>query len=502
MKRFLGKAGRFFWSGGFLKFLLWAVTLVILFYTEEDWRGARAWADAKARGEANGETFDPQKLAPPAIPDSENLGAISLFQDRPSKPGLSSEPLALKEAMRQEMPGGKLPRALSSPTGVADLNSIRRAVGEEFRMAFPNETVPVSALDQFEALYPFIGNLLAASVERPLCRLPADYSTAPPAARPLGLITAQIRLSQILTVHALLALDERQAHAALTDIGVIDKLLSGVQRDPTLIAGLVAIAMEITSDAALEDGLNQHRWSDNQLAELEQSLERFDFLASYQFAMKGEASFSTANIDFFREHQRHALRAALFQIEDSRVPVGIRLTPFPWPTGWWDDNKARLANFLFDELTTVNPAIQRAYPSEEERLRRRNESVARAWDAGAPWKIWFALAAPALQATSRFAYAQTLINEARIACGLERYRLARGAYPSSLAALVPQDIATLPHDVINGQPYRYRLRPDGTFLLYSVGWDETDDGGAVVYRKDAPRAIDQEHGDWVWPTPK
>jgi hypothetical protein len=32
------KIGRVFWSWGFLKFILWTVTLIILFYVEEDCR--------------------------------------------------------------------------------------------------------------------------------------------------------------------------------------------------------------------------------------------------------------------------------------------------------------------------------------------------------------------------------------------------------------------------------------------------------------------------------
>jgi hypothetical protein len=46
----------------------------------------------------------------------------------------------------------------------------------------------------------------------------------------------------------------------------------------------------------------------------------------------------------------------------------------------------------------------------------------------------------------------------------------------------------------------YRLKPNGRFVLYSVGWNETDDGGVVV--------IDPKHGtvprdvgDWVWEYP-
>ena len=48
MKRFLSRIGRFFRLWTFLKILLWTATLIALFYAEEDWRGARAWAATKA----------------------------------------------------------------------------------------------------------------------------------------------------------------------------------------------------------------------------------------------------------------------------------------------------------------------------------------------------------------------------------------------------------------------------------------------------------------------
>ena len=41
-------------------------------------------------------------------------------------------------------------------------------------------------------------------------------------------------------------------------------------------------------------------------------------------------------------------------------------------------------------------------------------------------------------------------------------------------------IEKLPHDIINGQPLHYRRTDDGQFVLYSVGWDEKDDGGVPV----------------------
>ena len=97
------------------------------------------------------------------------------------------------------------------------------------------------------------------------------------------------------------------------------------------------------------------------------------------------------------------------------------------------------------------------------------------------------------------AHHQTLVNEAQIACALERYHLAHSEYPETLDVLIPQFIKKIPHDIIGGEPFHYRRTDDGKFLLYSVGWNETDDGGQVILAKDG--SVDRENGDWVWQYP-
>jgi hypothetical protein len=89
-----------------------------------------------------------------------------------------------------------------------------------------------------------------------------------------------------------------------------------------------------------------------------------------------------------------------------------------------------------------------------------------------------------------------------LACALERYRLAQGQYPEDLNALVPRFVALLPHDIINGQPLKYRRTDHGQFILYSVGWNEKDDGGVVATIKADPPRQDILQGDWVWQYPE
>ena len=102
------------------------------------------------------------------------------------------------------------------------------------------------------------------------------------------------------------------------------------------------------------------------------------------------------------------------------------------------------------------------------------------------------------RATARSAQAQTWVGTARVACALERHRLATGQWPDALEVLAPRYIEMLPTDLINGQPLRYRKEPAGGFLLYAVGWNEKDDGGTVVWKDEDKPGADPTAGDWVF----
>ena len=91
-----------------------------------------------------------------------------------------------------------------------------------------------------------------------------------------------------------------------------------------------------------------------------------------------------------------------------------------------------------------------------------------------------------------------MAESARVACALERFHLAHGKYPESLASLSPEFIATLPNDLVNGQPLHYHPTGDGHFVIYSVGWNEKDEGGLEAKFQDGSVDVDGSSGDWVW----
>ena len=87
------------------------------------------------------------------------------------------------------------------------------------------------------------------------------------------------------------------------------------------------------------------------------------------------------------------------------------------------------------------------------------------------------------------AFAQTALNQAIIACALERHRLARGLYPETLEQLLPEYLRTIPKDVVRGLPMIYENDGDGKFTLRSVGPNQTNDRGKPV------------SDDWLWSFP-
>jgi hypothetical protein len=60
---------------------------------------------------------------------------------------------------------------------------------------------------------------------------------------------------------------------------------------------------------------------------------------------------------------------------------------------------------------------------------------------------------------------QARLDQAIVACALERCHFANGSYPASLDALVPRFLNRVPLDVCDGKPMKYRLQPDGQFVL-------------------------------------
>ena len=139
----------------------------------------------------------------------------------------------------------------------------------------------------------------------------------------------------------------------------------------------------------------------------------------------------------------------------------------------------------------VDPKTRRIHPDMAAAFNKELE--ARRSKLQLPLYDWLSLIMlPALDKVAiKIGSAQTAVDHARIACLLEVHKLENKKYPEKLAGLK----TTLPLDPYNGKPYVYKLNKEGSYQLYGIGWNQKDDGGTVINKKDRP---DLEKGDLVW----
>ena len=113
---------------------------------------------------------------------------------------------------------------------------------------------------------------------------------------------------------------------------------------------------------------------------------------------------------------------------------------------------------------------------------------------------------PAIGRSAMVAESATQRRDAALtAIAIELYRRGHGGFPAQLDDLVPNFLPALPIDRFDGRPLRYRLTEEGP-LLYSVGADRIDDGGAApIKEEDAQRVApywfripaDPMNADWI-----
>ena len=473
------------------------VTLAALFLAEEGWRGKRAWERFKREWEAKGEHFDLASFQPKPVPAEQNFASTPFLADlSQTKQERAKDQIAAQKGVDENPPEPRLnltggvsymPALGDFEKGtLTDLRKWQQYYRTNSQFASPPQPGDPAAdvlfaLAKFE---PIIKESQAAS-SRPYAVLP------PPSDETLSELMACLgpikSLSQVLRLRAIANLQAGHGDEALKDIQLSLRLADTLNSQPLMISQLVRIAVLHISATSVWEGLARHQWSGPQLLELQKLLSSADALADYHRTMRGERAFFNQFLERMRRGEVRGQEAK---------ETATRLMPL-LPRGWLYQNQLA-ANRINQErtLAVVDLTQRRVFPNRcptPENVPELKRIT--------PYNVLVRLLLPAFsKVAAKSGRIQTVLDQATVACALERFRMANGRYPDQLQALVPQFIENVPSDVMNGEPLHYLLAADGHYVLYSVGWDQEDDGGVSV-RDMASRGKPGERGDWVWTCP-
>jgi len=442
-------------------------TLIAIFYAEEDWRGKRAWENCKRELEAKGEILDWDKLIPPLVSEDQNFFAASKMQEWFVRPDWHHGSLTneLTERLKNEKTGWF----------GADSKIKTEADAKDY----------LAWSDQFRSDF----NLIREALKRPYARMDGDYSN--PFAKPdLDFITVRA-MAQTLAQRAHCHLLLNQPEDALNELTLMHDMCrlmqsSSSDKPVTLVSTMINVAVIGLYVNTIAEGLQSHTWQESQLIALQKQLKSINLALAFARSFDFEAADMCWTLkSLFRKYPN-----------DPSLWQDLKHYRFPWlkwvPHGWVYQNMVTTLKMDDKQRDGFDFESGIILPNK---IESSQVEIRNALKHSSPYNFFVVMidADPHfLKGWQTTAHNQTLANEAQIACGLEHYHLAHGEYPETLDALAPQFIEKIPHDIIGGEQLHYHPKNDGKFLLYSVGWNETDDGGASGTLQNV------NQGDWVW----
>ena len=310
--------------------------------------------------------------------------------------------------------------------------------------------------------------------------------------------TTRFRFSRFPTLlgdRCILHLIHGNEKAAARDLNHAIQAVHLFRKDHSLIGYLIAAAQLQTLQQPLWEGLSRHTWSEASLANFEHQLSSMNEHSRFLQCMRQEMAYTNLVLQSmhrdpaFQEKQLKFISPSSPSTSKTWKERGVEALENIKPRGWYlkrgTEQLSIFDNYLFypqgklckklsmDQVKTFNRIKNPLYSPLFDVLKSNDDTMSMY-----AWQI-----AKALRT-------QAVVHNMRTAIALERYRLKHNQYPATLNDLVPHFLPHVLEDVITGKPLNYRIKSDGTPLIYSIGSDEKDNGGHPHF--------DPEKGDWAW----
>jgi hypothetical protein len=328
------------------------------------------------------------------------------------------------------------------------------------------------------------------------------------------------RAVQLLETAAMCDLHDKDAAEAAADIGTMLALVRATANERLPISQLVRIAMANVSMAATWELVQYPDLTEQQLAAVQRAWTGLSFIQPAEDALAMERAVGEMSLERMRNSSAEFRQLvagsapppsfSFWQAGDNLV-MGVREARWRLSQSYPDELRAlRGHQVLLETFRHVRGGQPFAMAISEQEARlatlqlvRTNDDSGRRWDPSGPdLRSLFSESVLSLsRMLNRVLVAEAGRELSVTALALKRYQLVRHGYPAELSALVPQFLPRAPRDPADGNPLRYRLRPDGSFLLYSVGEDGIDNGGNASSEVPSKSVTWQRGRDLVWPRP-
>lgn len=460
----------------FAVLMLALVLLVAGFYAWQNWRARRAWAVFQQELRQKGGSLDVTPFLPQPVPDAENFARTPVFLALRGKARTNSNVRPVLDQLQGALVINNL---YSPPAGTdwlqqqpAPLTNYVRWMNPKARLGGSSNRAEVGAAI-LQGLEPHAGWLreLSAAARLPALQFTTDRS--PAALLVAGEETALLeRLHLLLQVRACAALAAGRTNDAAADLLTGLRLARLARQLPDARASIRVQIFLARSLQPLWEGLAAQQWTGEQLAAFQRELSTFNLLADHTSAVRRITLFYIAS---WRDSGDSARALPRPGGPRSTVIREASLQPGAWQ---------------YYNCIQIHEAGERAIANVDVAGGRVRENGSWADTSGLPLDsdmvyflqqgAWWG-AKPAM-----VSFAQTSLNQAVVACALERHRLARGRYPETIEELVPAFLDRIPADTQRGRPLLYQFLSPERFILRGVGQNGTDDRPSST------------SDDWLW----
>jgi len=302
-------------------------------------------------------------------------------------------------------------------------------------------------------------------------RYPVDFSFGPGT---LMYHCSDLRKgAMLLKLEAVLHAENNKLNLAARSVTSIFGIANSLAEEPVLISQLVHTGCQGLAVSSLERAINRVEFTDEQLVKLTQTVTNAEDLSAMSRVFAGE---QCMGISIFKNPR--ALSPGLFGRGIPSAPI-LELYK---ALGLADMDAVIYLDLMNDYIETTQLPLhqrQRAASTIEAKLKATSKVHILLHE--------FMPAFSRVITINIRSIAQ--LRTARVALAIQRYRLATGNLPDTLADLMPTYLDAVPEDPFDGRELRYEKLETG-FVVYSIGEDRRDDGGTerlpTGERKKAP----------------